>query len=123
MHPTTNTPNVFAPTLAAGTAPASLVAPPPSSGVRSTVLPRVALDAGEPQLVAADRERYEHAHTLGEGGMGEVIKAVDNDIGRTVAVKRLLPEVIREPAAVARFVDEIRTVGQLEHPNIVPIHD
>src|SRR5690606_23290345 len=37
------------------------------------------------------------------------------------AVKRLLDE--DNPHAVARFIDEVRTVGSLEHPNIVPIHD
>ena len=46
----------------------------------------------------------------------------DHDIERKVAVKRLLPEMT-DPAVLARFVDEIRTVGRLEHPNIVPIHD
>ena len=54
--------------------------------------------------------------------MGEVIKSVDNDIDRVVAIKRMRPEV-RSPWALARFVEEIRTVGLLEHPNIVPIHD
>jgi serine/threonine-protein kinase len=53
--------------------------------------------------------------------MGEVVLAQDHDIQRTVAVKRL-------PAGsqldmVVRFVEEIRTVGQLDHPNIVPVHD
>src|SRR6185312_9441186 len=38
------------------------------------------------------------------------------------AVKRLLPD-LTSPPILARFVDEIRTVGRLEHPNIVPIHD
>jgi serine/threonine-protein kinase len=39
-----------------------------------------------------------------------------------VAVKRLLPEM-NDVSIIARFVEEIRTVGRLEHPNIVPIHD
>jgi serine/threonine-protein kinase len=54
--------------------------------------------------------------------VGQVLQVVDNDIGRTVAVKQLR-EGLRGPEMVARFVDEIRLVGQLEHPNIVPIHD
>jgi len=54
--------------------------------------------------------------------MGEVILVRDHDIARPVAQKRLLPN-ITDPALLARFVDEIRTVGRLEHPNIVPIHD
>jgi serine/threonine-protein kinase len=47
--------------------------------------------------------------------------AVDQDIDRRVAVKRLRNE--KNPNAVARFIGEVRTVGRLEHPNIVPIHD
>jgi serine/threonine-protein kinase len=54
--------------------------------------------------------------------MGEVVLVRDHDIARPVALKRLLPEM-NDPAILARFVDEIRTVGRLEHPNIVPIHD
>src|SRR5262249_57486571 len=52
----------------------------------------------------------------------EVVLVNDRDIERQVALKRLLPE-LQDPALLARFVDEIRTVGRLEHPNIVPIHD
>ena len=56
--------------------------------------------------------------------MGEVKLAHDHDIGRQVAVKRLLhAQDGQDPHAVARFIDEVRTVGSLEHPNIVPIHD
>ncbi len=66
--------------------------------------------------------RYETLAVLGEGGMGEVVQARDNDIGREVAVKRLRVEH-QHPELYARFVEEVRTVGQLEHPNIVPIHD
>jgi len=54
--------------------------------------------------------------------MGEVVLVEDQDIARRVAIKRLLPE-LSHPSLLARFVDEIRTVGRLEHPNIVPIHD
>ncbi len=51
-----------------------------------------------------------------------MLLAQDQDIARKVAVKRLLPEA-NDPIMLARFVDEIRTVGRLEHPNIVPVHD
>ncbi len=54
--------------------------------------------------------------------MGEVELARDNDIRRTVAVKRLNSDATSE-AALLRFADEIRVVGQLEHPGIVPIYD
>jgi serine/threonine-protein kinase len=89
------------------------------STVRTTVLPRVA-DA--PGGAVVDRLRYEEKRHLGAGGQAQVTLTHDHDIDRVVAVKRLLPDR-QDAAAVLRFTEEIRTVGQLEHPNIVPIHD
>jgi serine/threonine-protein kinase len=89
---------------------------------RSTVLPRVGGSAGKPRLVIEGKPRYQHVRALGAGGQAEVTLARDHDIDRPVAVKRLLPERV-DDEAVLRFAEEIRTVGQLEHPNIVPIHD
>jgi serine/threonine-protein kinase len=54
--------------------------------------------------------------------MGEVELARDNDIRRTVAVKRMRASDL-STAALMRFADEVRVVGQLEHPGIVPIYD
>lgn len=54
--------------------------------------------------------------------MGEVELVQDRDIERKVAIKRLRPDM-RNPSALLRFADEVRAVGQLEHPNIVPVHD
>src|SRR4051812_23171904 len=82
----------------------------PNAGVRTTVLPRVELDGEMPRLVSETRERFESTQVLGRGGVGEVLLARDNDIDRPVAVKRLLPE-LNDPDTVARFVDEIRTLG------------
>ncbi|WP_170319754.1 serine/threonine-protein kinase [Polyangium spumosum] len=96
--------------------------PPPSAVLRTTVLPRVEGEGAEVRLVTEEKSRYEPIKTLGAGGMGEVVLVHDQDIARKVAVKRLLPEA-SDPVMLARFVDEIRTVGRLEHPNIVPIHD
>ena len=95
---------------------------PSAALFRSTVLPRVEIAGTTPRLVTHEKPRYEHTRRLGEGGLGEVLGARDNDIDRNVAVKRLRPEVT-SPASVARFVEEVRTIGRLEHPNIIPIHD
>jgi serine/threonine-protein kinase len=95
----------------------------PLGATRTTVLPRVEGTGGdEVQLHVESKLRYEPLKLLGAGGMGEVVLVEDQDIARRVAVKRLLPE-LTHPSILARFVDEIRTVGRLEHPNIVPIHD
>ncbi|HEU4610843.1 MAG TPA: serine/threonine-protein kinase [Kofleriaceae bacterium] len=91
--------------------------------MRSTVLPRLA--PGEsPARVGASGElpRFEPLRLLGQGGIGEVTLVRDNDIDRPVALKRLRSEAQSEEG-LHRFVHEIRTVGQLEHPNIAPIHD
>jgi len=94
-----------------------------NTSLRTTVLPRVEIVGEKPSVVADGKVRYELAQMLGEGGVGEVIKARDNDIERDVAIKRLRPEMRDSNANVLRFAEEVRTVGRLEHPNIVPIHD
>ena len=88
----------------------------------TTVLPEVK-GAGEGvQLKPRSETRYQHIKPLGSGAMGDVNLMRDNDIGRNVAVKQLA-RATQNPTGIARFIEEIRTVGQLEHPNIVPIHD
>jgi serine/threonine protein kinase len=88
-----------------------------------SVLPNVHLQpGGEVTLSHTDAERYKILNVLGEGGMGIVERAEDLDIGRPVAIKRLLPEA-SHALGIARFVSEIRIVGSLDHPNVVPIHD
>ncbi|MBI5501649.1 MAG: serine/threonine protein kinase [Deltaproteobacteria bacterium] len=91
-------------------------------GARTTILPRVQLVGDRPELVQDRRRRFEVLRTLGEGGAGEVLAAADNDIGRQVALKKIRGEVM-SPEALVRFVEEIRIIGRLEHPNIIPIHD
>lgn len=91
-------------------------------GVRTTVLPRIEWAGDAPKIVSTSRPRFETTRALGEGGLGEVVAAKDLDIGREVAIKRLRADA-RSAGSLARFVDEIRTVGALEHPNILPIHD
>lgn len=68
------------------------------------------------------RKRFERQKKLGEGGGGEVELVRDNDIYRLVAIKRM-KKTVHNPWMLKRFIDEIRVVGHLEHPNIVPIHD
>jgi len=90
------------------------------AGRHTTVLPRRSAVSGAAK--AEERARFERVGVLGEGAMGHVELARDNDIRRTVAVKRLHTEV-ESQEALLRFADEVRIVGQLEHPAIVPVYD
>ncbi len=69
----------------------------------------------------AGGQRYLLEGEIARGGMGAVLRAVDCDIRREVAVKYLLDQA--DPRKKARFVEEAQITGQLEHPNIVPIHE
>src|SRR5438132_9594491 len=66
---------------------------------------------------------YEVLEKLGEGGMGEVWRARDERLNRTVAVKILPQDVANDPARRARFEQEARALGALNHPNIVSVYD
>lgn len=68
-------------------------------------------------------ERYVVEGKLAEGGMGAVYRAVDQGLNRTTVLKVVLPHVSRRPDLLNRFVAEARITGELEHPNIVPVHD
>jgi serine/threonine protein kinase len=59
---------------------------------------------------------------LGSGGMGEVYRARDERLQRTVAIKLLLPTPAGEGDRRGRFLQEARTLSALNHPNIVTIH-
>jgi eukaryotic-like serine/threonine-protein kinase len=103
-----------------GSAPDGQAAGSATAAGRTTVLPRRRA-SGEAPLVEG-RPRFDRVRLLGEGGMGEVELARDNDIRRTVALKRLHSN-LSSAEALLRFADEVRIIGQLEHPAIVPIYD
>ena len=66
---------------------------------------------------------YEILGGLGAGGMGEVYRARDPRLGRTVAIKVLRPDAAHEPDRLRRFEQEARTSGSLNHPNILAVYD
>jgi serine/threonine protein kinase len=67
--------------------------------------------------------RYHLDERIGRGGMGEVRAAVDDTLGRRVAVKLLRADLAQEPIARARFEAEARAAARLSHPNIVTVYD
>ncbi|MCU0480864.1 MAG: protein kinase [Anaerolineae bacterium] len=67
--------------------------------------------------------RYRLVSQLASGGMAVIYKAIDQSLGRTVAVKILRPSLTVDPIFVARFQNEARSIANLAHPNIVTVHD
>jgi serine/threonine-protein kinase len=65
---------------------------------------------------------YRLVEKLGEGGMGEVYRALDEMLDREVALKMLRPELASRPATVDRFRAEAITLARLDHPGIARIH-
>ena len=66
---------------------------------------------------------YEIAAQIGVGGMGEVYKARDTRLDRTVAIKVLPEHVASDPELKQRFEREAKTISSLNHPHICTLHD
>ena len=67
--------------------------------------------------------RYSLRGLLGQGGMGVVTEALDTELRRPVALKTLSDPEGAGRSQLARFVAEARITSQLDHPNIIPVHD
>ncbi|HEX9094178.1 MAG TPA: Stk1 family PASTA domain-containing Ser/Thr kinase [Coriobacteriia bacterium] len=68
-------------------------------------------------------QRYRTIEKIGSGGMADVFKAMDEVLGRTVAVKVMHPHFAAEESFVQRFRQEAQAAANLSHPNIVNIYD
>jgi len=66
---------------------------------------------------------YEIVAPIGAGGMGEVYRARDTRLDRTVAIKVLNSQLIVSTELKARFEREAKVISQLQHPNICVLHD
>jgi uncharacterized protein (TIGR03435 family) len=66
---------------------------------------------------------YEIAAQLGQGGMGEVFRARDTRLHRTVAIKLVRPEFARRADFRERFQREARAISALNHPHICGLYD
>ena len=66
---------------------------------------------------------YEILDRVGQGGMATVYRARQTSMNRTVALKVLPRHFMRDDTYLQRFEREVKIVSQLEHRNIVPVHD
>ncbi len=74
-------------------------------------------------MIGATLDNYRILEKLGAGGQGEVYKAVDKKLGRSVVIKVLPPDLTVREANLKRFEREARLASSLDHPNICTIFD
>src|SRR5512143_1660527 len=67
--------------------------------------------------------RFQIVRLIGSGGMGDVYRARDENLGRDVAIKVLPARFSTDHPRLTRFEQEARTAGRLNHPNILVIYD
>jgi WD40 repeat protein len=89
-------------------------------------------DPGESRATAVVRRlhpdrsfesKYAVAGEIARGGMGVILDGKDLEIRRELAIKVMRDGVASAPGQLARFVEEAQIQGQLEHPNICPVHE
>ncbi|HET7751550.1 MAG TPA: protein kinase [Terriglobales bacterium] len=76
-----------------------------------------------PSLTGLTVSRFRIGERLGGGGMGEVYRARDTKLGRTVALKRMAPALRDDPAARRRFLGEAVRTSRLNDPHIAALYD
>jgi serine/threonine protein kinase/Tfp pilus assembly protein PilF len=97
-------------------------------GVHQQVAGPAAAPAGPPVPPAASglpRQvgRYLVEEEIGRGGMGAVLRVRDPEFQRPLAVKIILQSAADHPGVVARFLEEGRLTGRLQHPGVPPVHE
>jgi serine/threonine-protein kinase len=95
----------------------NLLEKPPAAGLEKRD------DSSERSLVGRPLTHYEMLGEIGQGGMGVVYRARDNELGREVAIKVLPAEFSADSERLSRFEREARLLATLNHPHIATIHE
>lgn len=82
---------------------------------------RLGTTPDSPGAVPAWRSRYEDLGELARGGMSSIRRTFDRVMRRNVAMK--VHDQERDPGGLSHFIEEARITAQLDHPNVVPVHD
>ncbi|MCB9744691.1 MAG: SUMF1/EgtB/PvdO family nonheme iron enzyme [Alphaproteobacteria bacterium] len=93
----------------------------PPEGLSAAPLTGI-LQAGEPPIRVFE-EYYEDLGLIGQGGMGEVRRVRDRVLQRVMVAKLLREDRLNQGDARARFLEEAQITAQLQHANIVPVHE
>lgn len=91
-----------------------------SARTHVTVKEKTLSPPGKQDVPGAD---FELLSVLGEGGMGTVYEARQASVDRTIAVKMIKPHLSANAKQRDKFLAEAAVTGELDHPNIVPVHD
>jgi hypothetical protein len=79
-----------------------------------------ALDAGLPAVLGG---RYRISRRIGQGSLAQVVEALDETSGATVALKILYPNLACNPTIAERFKREAQIVRRIAHPHVIALHD
>jgi len=101
---------------------AASLARAPAVGRKGPVPHRPPPAPAPPMPAANGATRYRKLRLHAVGGVGEVHVALDEELGREVALKEIQPQHADRPDFRARFLREAQITGHLEHPGIVPVH-
>ncbi len=82
-----------------------------------------ATDPDLPSWFSNDFRKYVNFREMGRGGNGVLLACYDNNLGRTVAIKRLADDVVGDKRERRRLLREARVTAQLQHPNTVPVYE
>jgi eukaryotic-like serine/threonine-protein kinase len=94
-------------------------------GIEQMLLPEAASSVASAPLRESTppRSRFSDWGEIARGGMGRVWRVFDKVLLRELAMKVIEPAASAQPDVALRFLEEAQITGQLDHPNIVPIHD
>ncbi|PYQ78944.1 MAG: hypothetical protein DMG01_10195, partial [Acidobacteria bacterium] len=94
-----------------------------AKAVNRTSCERVSIIVGCRPPMVEQLGQYKILDRIGAGGMGDVYRARDTRLGRTVAIKVLSAAVADDPARRERFMREARAAAALSHPNIAALYE